>query len=266
MLPHLGAVGRDACDDGLVKALLTALTCPKGELAANTRRHIELLEEGAARGARVVAFPEMSLTGSVDAVHWPGHAIGLDHEAVAEIADSTAQVGVAALFGIAEAVDGRVCITQVLADDGRVVAHYQKRTLGEDEESYSAGSRPAGFTLGTTPIGVAICAEGRVDAPFDDAAAAGARVVFFCSAPGLYGRRLDRAGWQSGFDWWSGSALGDAARHARRLGLWIALSTQAGSTADEDFPGLAALVDPSGTVVTALPYWHEATLLVDLPT
>jgi predicted amidohydrolase len=266
MLPHLGAVGLDACDHEAVKALLTALRCEKGELEANTRRHIELLEEGASRGARVVVFPEMSLTGSCDALHWPGHAIGLDHPAVAEVADATARSGVAALFGVAEAIDGHVCITQVLADDGRVVGHYQKRTLGDDEESYAAGSRPSRFTLGTTPVGIAICAEGGVDAPFDDAAAAGAPVVFFCAAPGLYGRRLDESGWQSGFDWWSRSALGDATRHARRLGLWIALSTQAGATADEDFPGLAALVDPTGTVVNALPDWHEATLLVDFPT
>jgi predicted amidohydrolase len=248
-----------------VKVLLTALNCQKGELAGNTRRHLELLEDGAARGVRIVTFPEMSLTGSVDAIHWPGRAIGLDHAAVAEVAAATARVGVAAVFGIAEAVDDRVCITQVLADGGRVVGHYRKRTLGDDEASYAAGSEPAAFALGTTPIGIAICAEGAVDAPFDDAAAAGARVVFFCSAPGLYGRRLDRAGWQSGFDWWSGSALGDAARHARRLGLWIALSTQAGATADEDFPGLAAVVDPTGRVVTALPDWHEATLLANLP-
>jgi predicted amidohydrolase len=266
MLPHLGAVEPGACDDETVKALLTALACPKGELEANTRRHTELLEEGAACGARVVAFPEMSLTGSVDREHWPGCAVGLDHPAIAEVVSATARLGVAALFGIAQALDGHVYITQVLADGGRVIGQYQKRSLGNDEASYSAGSATAHFALGTTPIGIAICAEGGADAPFDDAAAAGARVVFFCSAPGLYGRRLDQAGWQSGFDWWSGAALGDASRHARRLGLWIALSTQAGATADEDFPGFAALVDPSGTVVAALPDWHEATLLVDLPT
>jgi predicted amidohydrolase len=248
-----------------VKALLTALSCQKGELETNSLRHLALLEEGAVRGARIVVFPEMSLTGSVDRMHWPGHAIGLTHPAVGEIAAAAARVGVAALFGIAQALDDRVYITQVLADGGRVVGHYQKRTLGDDEEMYRAGSDPARFALGTTPIGIAICAESGADAPFDDAAAAGARVVFCCAAPGLYGRRTDEAGWRSGFDWWAGAALGDAARHARRLGLWIALSTQAGATADEDFPGLAALVDPTGAVLTALPDWHEGTLLVDLP-
>jgi predicted amidohydrolase len=254
-----------ARDDRAVKALLAAVNCPKGEVDTNVARHIELLEEGAARGARVVVFPEMSLTGSVDPIHWPGRAVTLAHPAVDQIAATTARTGVAALLGIAEAHDDDVHITQVLADGGRVVGHYRKRTLGDDEGSYRAGSDRAQFTLGHTPIGIAICAESGVDAPFDDAAAAGARAVFLCSAPGLYGRRNDEAEWRAGFDWWSGAALGDAARHARRNGLWVALATQAGATADEDFPGLAALVDGNGNVVTALPDWREGTLLVDLP-
>jgi predicted amidohydrolase len=40
---------------------------------------------------------------------------------------------------------------------------------------------------------------------------------------------------------------------------------QSGSTVDEDFPGLAALVDPSGRVVVRLPDWREATLTVEIP-
>jgi predicted amidohydrolase len=248
-----------------VKALLTALRCPKGELETNARRHIARLEAGAARGARIVVFPEMSLTGSVDPINWPGRAVPRTHPAIDDIAGATMRLGVAALFGIAEACDGDVYITQLLADGGRVVGHYRKRTLGEDEESYRVGSEPARFAVDDEPIGVAICAEGGVDTPFDDAAARGAGVVFFCAAPGLYGRRTNESEWRAGFDWWSGSALGDAARHARRLGVWIALSTQAGSVADEDFPGLAALVDPDGAVVSALPDWNEGTLLVDIP-
>jgi predicted amidohydrolase len=40
---------------------------------------------------------------------------------------------------------------------------------------------------------------------------------------------------------------------------------QAGSTEDEDFPGLAALVRPDGTVADRLPDWREGTLTTDLP-
>ena len=261
MLPHRGARGEN-CH---VKALLMAVNCPKGEISRNTRRHLELLSEGAEHGADIVVFPEMSLTGSVDPVHWPGNAIALTHPALDELAAATARLGVAALVGVAESCGADVYITQVLIERGRLVAHHRKHTLGEDEEGYCAGADVVALRVGETPIGIAICAESAVDPPFDAAAAAGASVVFQCSAPGLYGRRIDEDGWRTGFDWWSGAALTDAARHARRHGLWVALSTQAGATADEDFPGFAALVDPSGAVVASLPDWREGTLLVNLP-
>jgi predicted amidohydrolase len=65
--------------------------------------------------------------------------------------------------------------------------------------------------------------------------------------------------------WWSGEDHTHCARHARRHGSWIAISSQAGATADEDFPGLAALVDPTGAVVARTPDWREASLVVDIP-
>src|SRR6185312_15217666 len=89
-------------------------------------------------------------------------------------------------------------------------------------------------------------------------------LVLFPAAPGLYGRRTDEESWREGHAWWEGSALGDARRHARRRGLWIALAGQAGSTVDEDFPGLAALVDPTGAVVARLPDWRAGLLAVEV--
>jgi len=60
-------------------------------------------------------------------------------------------------------------------------------------------------------------------------------------------------------------SLGDAGRHARRLGIWIALAGQSGATVDEDFPGLAALAGPRGTVTDRLPDWQPGTLTVEIP-
>ena len=241
------------------------MSCPKGAIEANTRSHIAVVEAGAARGAGIVVFPEMSLTGSVDPVNWTGHAVPLTHPALAEVAAAADRLGVTALVGLAEDFGGDVHITQVLVDGGRVVAHYRKRTLGEGEGSYRAGSDVVAFALGSTPIGIAICAEAGVDAPFDDAAAAGAWVVSCARRPvstvGVPTKRAGSAASTGGRD--RRSVTWPVTRAA--AWLWIALSTQAGATADEDFPGLAALVDPNGDVVSALPDWHEGTLLVDLP-
>jgi hypothetical protein len=63
--------------------------------------------------------------------------------------------------------------------------------------------------------------------------AGGAAVLFFCSAPGLDGRRTDERGWREGHAWWLSSGLGDVVRHARRLAVPVAMATQAGSTEDE---------------------------------
>jgi predicted amidohydrolase len=42
------------------------------------------------------------------------------------------------------------------------------------------------------------------------------------------------------------------------------MATQAGSTTDEDFPGLAALVSPTGDVVDGLADWRPGTLIVEI--
>jgi predicted amidohydrolase len=202
----------------------------------------------------------------VDPARQPERLVALDHPAVAALSQATAQAGVAAVFGIAErAPDGRPYITQVLASGGRIAGVQRKRHLGEDEEAFTAAAKSAVFEVAGVRLGIAICAEAGYDAPFDAAAAAGARLVLFPAAPGLYGRRTDEASWQRGLDWWEGCGLADAQRHAARLGLWIAMAGQAGSTLDEDFPGLAALIGPDGQVTARLPDWRPGTLLCDIP-
>jgi predicted amidohydrolase len=206
-------------------------------------------------------FPEISLTGSVDPATRPERLIALDDPPVRDLAAATRDT-VPALFGVAERGPH---ITQVYAAAGEVVGAYRKRHLGEGEEAYTPGGGPALFEVGAA-FGVAICAEGGVDYPFDEPAAAGAGIVFFCAAPGLYGpRRTEEAAWRAGFDWWESCGLADARRHAVRTGAWVALTTQAGATVDEDFPGIAAVVAPSGEVVARLLDWRAGTLVVDVP-
>jgi predicted amidohydrolase len=246
--------------------LLAALRCEKGDVEGNLTSHIRLLHTAASAGCDTALFPEMSLTGSVDPAVHPRRLAGLDHPAVAALAGASGETGVGACFGIAEHWPaGDSFITQVFAANGRVAGVQRKRHLGEGEESFTAATESHVFAHAGTRFGVAICAEAGFDAPFDAAAAGGARLVLFPAAPGLYGRRIDEASWRAGLSWWEGCALGDARRHAKRLGLWIALAGQAGSTEDEDFPGLAALVRPDGSVAARLPDWREGILTVDIP-
>jgi predicted amidohydrolase len=250
-----------------MRILLAAMECAKADPAGNLAAHERVLREAAASGCQIAVFPEMSLSGSVDPATRPESLLALSSPYVSDLAALTATYGVAAVYGIAEAAaDGVAHITQLYAHSGQVAGVYRKRHLGDGEEAFSPGRSPALFQLDGLRFGVAICAEGAVDYPFDEPAAAGARIVFFCAAPGLYGPRRDsEADWRRGFEWWESSGLGDSRRHARRTGAWVALVTQAGSTVDEDFPGIAALVAPSGEVVARLPDWRPGTIVADVP-
>ena len=224
-----------------------------------------LLADARSAGCQLAVFPEMSLTGSADPATHPERLITLDHPAVGRLARASGETGVAVCFGLAErSPAGQPYITQAVAASGRLLGVQRKRRLGEGEETFTAATGTGVFGLAGVCFGVAICAEAGFDAPFDDAAAGGAGLMLFPAAPGLHGRRTDEAAWRRGFAWWERSCLGDARRHARRLGLWIALAGQAGSTIDEDFPGLAAVVAPDGSVAARLPDWREGVLVADI--
>jgi predicted amidohydrolase len=216
------------------------------------------LTDGCEAGCDLVLLPEMSLTG-----YRPEAAIPLSHHAVVDLVRATEHAP-ALCFGL---VEGRAAgeppyITQLLARGGEVVGVHRKAGLGDGEDAqFAAGTPTAGLLVGDVPVSLAVCAEIGTQPPYEQASS----VVLAPSAPGLYGeRRRNEAAWQRGFDWWRGSVVADAKRLLRPH-QWLAVSTQAGATDDEDFPGWAALVGPAGSVVAELPDWREGALVVDIP-
>jgi predicted amidohydrolase len=247
-----------AADNGfVVRLLLTSLRCPKGEIAANLDRHLALLDDGAAAGCDLMLLPEMSLTG-----YLPSAAVDLAHPAVAQLVAATAS-GPHVCFGLAErpAGDALPCITHVVAGAGRILATHRKAFLGEGEPGvFEPGLAAQPFVVAGTTCALAVCAEIGTSPPY----ASGADLVLGPAAPGLYGdRRVTDTDWRRGFEWWRGSVLADGAR-LLRAGQQLAVSTQAGATSDEDFPGWAGVVSSGGRVVAELSDWREGRLIVDL--
>jgi predicted amidohydrolase len=164
----------------VMRCLLAAVCCEKGDVAGNLALHLQLMADAAKAGCDLALFPEMSLTGSADPLSSPQWLITLDHPAVARLAEASGETGVGVCFGAAErAPGGKPYITQVLAAAGLAAGVQRKRHLGEGEQAYTAASASAVFEYAGTRLGIAICAEAGFDAPFDQAAAAGARVVLF---------------------------------------------------------------------------------------
>src|SRR5881394_1616842 len=97
-----------------MRVLLAAIECHKGHPTRNMHAHCEILGEARVLGCRMVVFPEMSLSGSVDPARRPEHLMTLDAPQVGGLAAATGDV--AALFGIAEQAEDGPFITQVFAD------------------------------------------------------------------------------------------------------------------------------------------------------
>jgi predicted amidohydrolase len=248
-----------------MRALLAAITCHKGEIATNLATHLVALDEARRARCDVAIFPELSLTGSVDALRRPEQAVTLDDPAVGVVVDTTRHADYTAVFGIAERHGDELFVTQLVAHDGAIVGVHKTRHLGDDEDGVATATATPVVNVAGRRVGLVVCAGSTVDRTWDAAAGAGADVIAMCSAPGLHGRRGTSAQWCAGLEWWESAGLADACRNARRLGVWVAMATQAGSTTDEDFPGIAALVAPDGRVVDRLPDWLPGTLVVAIP-
>lgn len=249
-----------------MRALLAAITCQKGDIERNFNTHMNAVEDAVAKSCDIAVFPEMSLTGYLNHSQ-PGHVpISIESEPVQRMAKLSGESNVSLLFGIVEEnSDDLPFITQVYASEGKVQAVYRKRHLGEGELGlFVPGADSMVFGAGAASFGVAICADRDWPDEFEFAAKSGAKVVFHPSAPGLWGRRTDEASWRNGFDWWRDTCIEIHSERARKLGITVAVVTQAGVTDDEDFPGWAAVIGPDGLVKSELPDWQAGTLIADL--
>ena len=180
------------------------------DVAANLGQARELLEEAAARGARLAALPEnFSFMGLKDA----------DKRTVAE-ADGQGQVQeflaaaarrlrlwiVGGSVPLVAAADGRVAAASlVYSSDGERVARYDKIHLFDVDipgrtESYresahvTPGSRPAVLDTPVGRLGLSVCYDVRFPELYRHLSAAGAQIL---AVPSAFTGPTGRAHWET---------------------------------------------------------------------
>jgi predicted amidohydrolase len=142
--------------------------CASDDVVANVAAHVDAIR-GAA--ARVVVFPELSLTGyELDA-----GPIDPADERLVPLVDACASTGAIALVGAPTSDGGRgdaIAVIAVDAAGARVV--YRKMWLSEREaERFVPGASPAVLTIDGWRLGLAICKDTGVPAHADATAALG---------------------------------------------------------------------------------------------
>jgi predicted amidohydrolase len=136
-----------------------------GEVAANVARSIELVEQAAAQGARLVVLPELANTGYVFASRQEAYALA---EAVPDGPSSQAwialaqRLGIYLVAGIAERSGGRLYNAALIAGPDGYLGTYRKLHLWGDENLFFEPG-DLGLPLFDTEfgrLGVAICYDG----------------------------------------------------------------------------------------------------------
>lgn len=205
--------------------------CVSYDVAANAVTHAAAVR---AAGARVVVFPELSLTGyELDAP-----AITAGDARLAPMAVACAETGAVALAGAPVQGDGRRSHIAMLAIEGTgATVAYQKMCLGEAEASrFSPGSKPAALEVDGWRLGLAICKDTGVPQHASDTVALGidAYVAGTVKTVGEAALQDERA-----------------QRVAAEYQVWVAVASFAGSTGGgfDHAAGRSSIRAPGGAVI-----------------
>jgi predicted amidohydrolase len=200
------------------------------DLTANAQTHAQVVRSAR---ARVVVFPELSLTGyEPDAP-----AVGTDDPRLAPLVDACAETGSLALVGAPVSEDGRSHIAMLAIDGDGARVVYRKMWLGGAEpDRFTAGPAPVVLDVEGWRIGLAICKDTGVPQHAADTASLGMDVY----VAGLVESAADAVVPEQ-------RALRVAADH----GVWVAFASCAGPTGGgyDRTAGRSGIWSPSGVAV-----------------
>jgi predicted amidohydrolase len=206
--------------------------CVAHDVAANARAHADAIR-GA--GARVVVFPELSLTG----YELGAEPVSPDDSRLAPVIRACAETGAVALAGAPVPGTGGEVFIAVLAIDPRgATVAYRKMWLGEEEaERFTPGPKPAKIEVDGWRLGLAVCKDTGVARHAADTAALPVDAYLAGTVKGIDEAELQHE---------------RARRIAAEHRLWVAVASFAGPTGGgyDETAGRSGIWAPDGTLIT----------------
>jgi len=157
----------------MARALACAQTTPvRGDVATNVAEHVRLAALAAEEGARVLVFPELSLTGYE--LDLAGHlAFSRNDPRLSPLADAASATSLTLIVGAPVRLDEHLCIGAFIIAPDRTIDVYTKHHLGAFSPSvnpggavpppeasvFQPGDRNPFVRLGNDTAAVAVCAD-----------------------------------------------------------------------------------------------------------
>ena len=243
-----------------IRIALAQVNPTVGDLAGNARAVRRMTAEAKRRGAQIVAFPELVLSG------YPPEDLLLKPRFLEDCRSALRSVareakGIVMLVGVPEPPahpgDRPYNACRVLSG-GKVAATYRKINLPNygvfDEKRYfEPGENALVVNFGDVPIGISICEDVWVD---DGPTAAqvvlgGARIIINISAS-PYHRRKGREREKL------------MQRRARENGCWLCYLNLVGGQDELVFDGCSVIAAPDGTTIARGKAFEEDLLVADI--
>jgi predicted amidohydrolase len=214
-----------------------------GDLDANLRKHLDVVDAARARGVDVLLFPEISLVGHSAGGDAPRLAIDRHDDRIRRLADASGPM--CTTFGlIEEAPAAQFHNTAAVVRSGRLIFLHRKiniPTYGllEEGKHYASGRYVETFELsGAWRAGVLICADAWNPALAHLAAVRGATLLLvpISSAVEAVGADFDNpAGWDTALRF-----------YAMVYGLPVVMANRVGREGELSFWGGSRILDPFG--------------------
>ena len=214
-----------------------------GDLEANLRKHLDLIDAARTAGVELLLFPEMSLTGHSAGPDTLRLAIDRNHRFVAEIARAAGEM--CTVFGvIEEAAAAQFYNSAIAVRDDKVAFVHRKINLAtygrlEDGKHFAAGSQIETFDPGAGwHASILICADTWNPALVHLAALQGATLLLapISSAIEAVGAEFDNpAGWDTNLRF-----------YALTYGMPVMMANRVGREGDLTFWGGSRILDPFG--------------------
>lgn len=225
----------------LIKAALIVQNCIAGNFEGNLKSTLSFITAAIQKGAQIIVFPEMNLTGYVSGPDIKNICRSLNKDMVDLFSKKAEKYNITLLVGLAEeALDKRIYASHLIFYPTGSFDVYRKiHTAPFEKKYFTAGDNITIFQSHGLTFGVQLC----YDAHFPELSLAmalkQADIIFIPHAS-------PRGSSQEKYDSWI--------RHLRARafdnGLYIAACNQTGDNAKGLlFPGISILIGPDGNVV-----------------
>jgi predicted amidohydrolase len=236
-----------------------------GALDDNLARHHDLIAEGRAKGAGLIVFPELGLTGYLLQDLASEVAMRLDDPRLAELAGTTRDLSVVVSF-VEESADHRLFIAAALLEDGEIRHVHRKLFLPTyglfDERRFFA----PGDVLRTVPsrlgvgVGIAVCEDfWHLSVP-QLLALDGAQILInVSSSPGRDLAATNEVGLGTATSWRTLMRT-----YAQLTTSFVVFCNRVGVDESISFWGGSEVIGPTGEAIFQAPFYDEGLYTVDV--